>query len=425
MTTITKDRLVELLADPNVKLIDARPTAAFNGWQLQGEARGGHIPGAIAFPAVWAEQADDAALKGSLVEKKLTPGQQVVVYSDNAGDSATLVERLSALGYRNVTTYGGGFAEWAADDRLPVNRLARYEQLVYPHWLYDLLEGEAVVAAPSGDYAVFHVRFGGAEEYGRGHIPGACFLDTNTFESSTDWNRRTPEELETALFNLGIHQDTTVILYGRDTAADPHEQKPGRTAGQIAATRAAAILLYAGVRDVRVLDGGYNAWVAAGFAVETEPRLPGPGQSFGADIPDRPEFFIDLDEARQFLTDPNSVLVSIRSWAEHIGETSGYDYIGDTGDIPGAVWGNCGANAYDMQYYRNVDNTMRDFNEIGSLWAEVGITPEKNVAFYCGTGWRASEAFFYAYLMGWPRVAVYDGGWFEWSRLQASETVDS
>ncbi len=199
------------------------------------------------------------------------------------------------------------------------------------------------------------MRFGGAEEYGRGHIPGACFLDTNTFESSTDWNRRTPEELETALFNLGIHQDTTVILYGRDTAADPHEQKPGRTAGQIAATRAAAILLYAGVRDVRVLDGGYNAWVAAGFAVETEPRLPGPGQSFGADIPDRPEFFIDLDEARQFLTDPNSVLVSIRSWAEHIGETSGYDYIGDTGDIPGAVWGNCGANAYDMQYYRNVD----------------------------------------------------------------------
>src|SRR5262245_33237817 len=40
--------------------------------------------------------------------------------------------------------------------------------------------------------------------------------------------------------------------------------------------------------------------------------------------------------------------------------------------------------------------------------------PDKRVAFYCGTGWRASEAFFYAYLMGWPTIAVYDGGWWAW-----------
>ena len=39
---------------------------------------------------------------------------------------------------------------------------------------------------------------------------------------------------------------------------------------------------------------------------------------------------------------------------------------------------------------------------------------------YCGTGWRGSEAFFNAWLMGWPRVAVYDGGWFEWSRDPAN-----
>ncbi|MEJ2559104.1 MAG: rhodanese-like domain-containing protein, partial [Anaerolineae bacterium] len=42
------------------------------------------------------------------------------------------------------------------------------------------------------------------------------------------------------------------------------------------------------------------------------------------------------------------------------------------------------------------------------------------VAFYCGTGWRASETFFYAHLMGWPHVAVYDGGWFEWSRDESN-----
>ena len=48
-------------------------------------------------------------------------------------------------------------------------------------------------------------------------------------------------------------------------------------------------------------------------------------------------------------------------------------------------------------------------------WAEAGITPDKWVAFYCGTGWRASETWFDAHVMGWSRVAVYDGGWLEWS----------
>ena len=108
--------------------------------------------------------------------------------------------------------------------------------------------------------------------------------------------------------------------------------------------------------------------------------------------------------------------MSVRSSPENRGETSGYNYIEELGDIPGAVWTNCGSDAYHMQHYRNIDNTMRDFNEVTSVWREAGITPDKNVAFYCGTGWRASETFFYAYLMDWPNVSIYDGGWFEWSR---------
>ena len=68
-----------------------------------------------------------------------------------------------------------------------------------------------------------------------------------------------------------------------------------------------------------------------------------------------------------------------------------------------------------MQHYRNVDNTMRSYPEIATNWEDAGITPDKWVAFYCGTGWRASETWFYAYVMGWDRIAVYDGGWWEWS----------
>jgi molybdopterin synthase sulfurtransferase len=94
---------------------------------------------------------------------------------------------------------------------------------------------------------------------------------------------------------------------------------------------------------------------------------------------------------------------------------SGYNYIEKKGRIPGSVFSNCGSDAYHMENYRNLDHTTREYGEIAEAWRSVGITPEKHNAFYCGTGWRGSEAFFNAWLMGWPRVSVFDGGWHEWS----------
>ncbi|MGH2417899.1 MAG: sulfurtransferase, partial [Candidatus Limnocylindria bacterium] len=185
------------------------------------------------------------------------------------------------------------------------------------------------------------------------------------------------------------------------------------------------ILRYAGVDDVRLLDGGYDWWVTAVQPLETEIRLPTPVQRFGVAIPQRPEAIVDIEQARAILDDPDgAALVSVRTWREHIGAVSGYNYIGPAGRIAGDVWGNCGSDAYHMQHYRSVDNTMRAYPEIAANWQAAGITPDKRVAFYCGTGWRASETWFYAYLMGWERIAVYDGGWFEWSQDPINNPVE-
>jgi rhodanese-related sulfurtransferase len=89
---------------------------------------------------------------------------------------------------------------------------------------------------------------------------------------------------------------------------------------------------------------------------------------------------------------------------------------GPEGRIPGALFGNTSSDAYHMENVRNLDNTTREAGEVARAWAEQGIGPDKHIAFYCGTGWRASETWFYAYLMAWPRISVYDGGWFEWSQ---------
>jgi molybdopterin synthase sulfurtransferase len=424
--TISADELRSRLDDPGLTIVDVRALPAYNGWRAGGEARGGHIPGAVAFPRAWLSSVDDAEVERLLHSKDIVPSREVVLYGDDAEDVSAVGTRLTDLGHAGVRTFEQGWAEWAADDTLPVERLPNYDKLVHTEWLRQVLDGRRPEAAPAGPFLLFHVNFGVPEEYEESHIPGALYLDTNRLESSHDWNRRSPEELEQALCSLGITRDTTVVLYGRDTEGDANEKWPGRRAGQIAASRAAMILRYSGVDDVRLLDGGYDWWVRAGNPLESVVREPTPVSSFGAQIPLRPEIIVDIDEAKQILADQDhAALVSVRTWNEHIGKVSGYNYIDPAGRIAGDVWGNCGSDAYHMQHYRNVDNTMRAYPEIASIWEEVGITPDKRVAFYCGTGWRASETWFYAYLMGWQRAAVYDGGWFEWSQDPVNNPIET
>ena len=425
MTTISTTELREGLDDPGLAIVDVRPLAAYNGWRLEGEPRGGHIPRAKAFPAAWLRSVDEAEIERLLDEKGLIAGRRIVVYGYGPDDATALATKLQSLGIDDVRILDGGAQAWAADATLPIERLPHYEKLVHIPWLRDVLAGGRPEAAADGQFLLFHVNFGVPEEYAEGHIPGALYLDTNWLEDPADWNRRSPEAIETALRGLGITRDTTVILYGRDTEGHANEKWPGRRAGQIAATRALMILRYAGVDDVRLLDGGYDWWVQGGNPLETVLREPSPVDAFGATVPVRPEVIVDIEEAKEILADPaGAALVSVRTWREHIGNVSGYNYIGPAGRIKGDVWGNCGTDAYHMQHYRNVDNTMRAYPEITANWAEAGITPDKWVAFYCGTGWRASETWFYAYLQGWQRIAVYDGGWFEWSQDPINNPIE-
>jgi molybdopterin synthase sulfurtransferase len=423
--SIAAGELRDRLGDPDLTVVDVRPLAAYNGWRLRGEHRGGHIAGAVAFPLAWLTSVDELEIDRLLRAKGVEAGRSVVIYGYGPDDPTPLAARLLEAGLDDVRIFESGWAAWAADPNLPIEGLPNYDRLVHIDWLRDLLAGRPTESAPSGKYLLFHVNFGVPEEYEEAHIPGALYLDTNWLEDPVDWNRRSPAVLDEALRGLGITSDTTVILYGRDTEGHANEKWPGRRAGQIAATRAALILRYAGVDDVRLLDGGYDWWVRAGNPVEATVRGSVPVEAFGVQIPLRPELIVDIGEAKDILADRDgAALVSVRTWREHIGAVSGYNYIGPAGRIKGDVWGNCGTDAYHMQHYRNVDNTMRAYPEITANWAEAGITRDKWVAFYCGTGWRASETWFYAYLQDWPRIAVYDGGWFEWSKSPENNPIE-
>ena len=289
--------------------------------------------------------------------------------------------------------------------------LHRWRQLVTPAWIAGLVDGAAIAAAPAGAWRLFEAGCGDAGAFAAGHIPGAGYLDTAQFERGPLWNKIPDAELERLLLAHGIRHDVTVILYGRNT---------------LAAARVAHLLLYAGVTDVRLLDGGLAAWHQAGLALEHgQPRPCPAADDFGAALPARPDYLADMRQVRGLLARADGALVSIRTWNEYIGETSGYSYIDARGDIPGALWGRAGieGDVNSMAAFHRADGCMKPAKDIRAMWHGAGIHAGRPTVFYCGTGWRASLAFFYAWLMNWERIAVYDGGWCEWSRDGANPVV--
>lgn len=393
-------------------LIDIRPTDAFNGWSLREEPRGGHIPGARSLPFKWTKYMDWLDIVRS---KGILPGNEIVVYGYEKANINQVCDMFRRAGYQKVSVYYDFLSEWVEDDRYPLVQLERFQQLVYPAWVKALISGGKPPHYDNDKFRIVHAHYRNRDAYLTGHIPGAIDMDTLSVESPETWNRRSPEELKKAFEQHGITHDTTVVLYGKYMYPDNTDQFPGSAAGHIGAIRTAMIMLYAGIKDVRVLNGGFQSWKDAGYAIETEDVTKIEVDEFGDDIPGRPEIIVDVPEAKEMLQSDEAELVCVRSRPEYLGEVSGYNYIEKKGRIPGAVFGNCGSDAYHMENYRNPDHTIREFREVEQIWKEAGITPDKHLAFYCGTGWRGSEAFYNAWLMGWPSVSVFDGGWFEWS----------
>jgi len=264
-----------------------------------------------------------------------------------------------------------------------------------PEWVKNVIDGNEEA---SSDYVIIEASWGEAninETYKATHIPGAVHMNTDEIEEPMYWNIRTGEEITAVMAKYGITKDTTVIVYGGDSGA----------------ARVAFVCLWAGVEDVKLLDGGLNAWLASEYPTEegiVEPTAT--TEAFGIEIPAHPEYVLAMPEDAQAAMDNNEnfKLVSIRSLEEFKGEISGYSYIERAGEPAGAVWGQ------DEFSYLNEDGTFVDIELAESILNEQGITKDNDIAFYCGTGWRATIPFLIAYENGWENIQLFDGGWFVW-----------
>lgn len=249
-----------------------------------------------------------------------------------------------------------------------------------------------------------------AQEYLAGHIPGAVHLNTDDIESGyPEWRLRPLPELQGVIGDCGITATTTVVVYGSQV---------------IAAARAWWALLFAGVSDVRLLDGGADAWRRAGFALET--AIPRNAPVLFQAAP-RNEVLATTAWVQAHLDSPTAALCDARSDEEFAGRESGYSYLEARGRIPGAIHiGNADDSA---NIYSNPDGTLADSATVLGLWRESGLIGaedrdfDREVVFYCGSGWRSSLAFFHAWRIGFNKFRNYSDGWSGWSTTYAQDTT--
>ncbi len=244
-----------------------------------------------------------------------------------------------------------------------------------------------------GRLAVLDVRWSltgpsGVEEFHRGHIPGAAFVDLETALAAPPGKGGRhplpdPRVFETAMRAAGVRGDRPVVVYDDSSGTS--------------AARAWWLLRFHGHPDVQVLDGGWAAWQAAGGATETGAVTPDPGDfrcRSGGGMP-----VVSADEVLD-----QDALVDARAPERFRGEVEPVDPV--AGHIPGAVNVPAAQNLAE-------DGRLLHAEQLRKVYEAAGVRPGLRVAAYCGSGVTAAHGVLAMEVAGLP-AALYPGSWSEW-----------
>ena len=232
---------------------------------------------------------------------------------------------------------------------------------------------------------------GGFQLFQSEHIPTALFCDTaaalaSTPSSSVGRNPLPdPDKLQRWFNHWGLHDDREIIVY---------DQGKG-----LFSARAWWILTWAGVKGVRILDGGLAAWERAGYQIVGGPGNLGRGQAQEVVAGQLP--VATIDEVKNF----DGVLIDTREANRYAGRKEYLDL--KAGHIPGAV-------SVPTREILNPDNTFRPAEEIRATFEKVGVTDPNNVIVYSGSGVHSAQAIAAMHHAGLPGAALYLGGWSQW-----------
>ena len=268
----------------------------------------------------------------------------------------------------------------------------------------DALKAALADADSAHRFVILDVRWtlqkpNGLHDYAAGHIPGAQYADLDTQLSGTSddptlGRHPLPDaaDLQEAVRGWGITPDSTVVVYDDNSS--------------LGAARGWWILRWAGLDDVRILDGGLNAWKAAGGGLSTESPQPKP-----SDITITTGAMPTVDADQAAATAALGTLLDARPSARFRGEDDSMDP--RAGHIPGAL------NRPASDNYRG--GALLPKHELAAQFAELGADSGGVVA-YCGSGVTACSNIFALEQIG-VHAALYSPSWSGWSADESRPTA--
>lgn len=229
-------------------------------------------------------------------------------------------------------------------------------------------------------------RSDGRAQYEAGHVPGAVYVDLDTELAAPPGagGRHPlpdPESFVATMRRCGVDGERPVVVYD--------------AIGGRSAARLWWLLRYYGHGDVRMLDGGWQAWESAGLVPERGVVAPDPGDFVG-----EPGALPVVDAAG---VGEVAVLLDARAPERFRGEVEPVDPV--AGHIPGARNVPTDANL-------DADGRFLSPSALREVYAEA-LGAEGEVAVYCGSGVTAAHDLFALSLIG-VDAALYPGSWSEW-----------
>ncbi len=239
---------------------------------------------------------------------------------------------------------------------------------------------------------------GAREEYERGHIPGAVYIDWSRDivdpNDPVEAQIAPPERFAELMGHLGIGDEHLVVAY------DAHP------ASQFA-TRLWWALNYYGHPDVVVLNGGLNRWLRENRPLDT--AIPTyPAATFTPVV--QPQLRATAEDVLSFIGQQGVRLIDARERAQYTGElVRGH---GRPGHIPTAL------SLPREEVIDPATGMFRSNEELAHIFSSAGVTPEERVVAYCNGGVAATTILFSLAMLGYPNLTNYDGSWNEWGKRQ-------
>ncbi|MGA8276020.1 MAG: sulfurtransferase [Thermoplasmata archaeon] len=273
---------------------------------------------------------------------------------------------------------------------------AHPEVLVENEWLASHLNDPKVRVA--------EVDYDPAANYELGHLPGAVLFDwRKDINDPLARDILSSEAAQTLLRKAGVHDDTTLVLYG--------------DFNNWFAAFAFWVFTYYGAKNLKILNGGRKKWIAEDRPL-TKDAVHHPAGQFKAHTGDE-KLRAYLDDVRKALPEVRAGklhLVDVRGPKEFSGEVTAppeypTEHAQRGGHIPGAK------NIPWAQAVKD-DGTFKPREELEALYGGKGVVASAPVITYCRIGERSSHTWFVLkYLLGYPDVRNYDGSWTEWGNL--------